>query len=197
MDLKDHKLDPTINVEQGDALLGMEPAADFSSHPIYLRDSNGNNIPNVNNNGATHTFQTIGWDTETGATPGTYKYQCNHPNMSGDIVVHPQKCLESSNIFRDSTGNGNNVSEWCYGSLEHIGTNLCNGLLQKDLNQTFYYECGSHSAMVGQVIVNATQGCQTPGGNHADPTCQQGSPNLEIVAENPRETRDWLYFWLV
>ena len=52
--------DQTINIEQGDGF-DIELQADFSSHPIYIRDSNNNNVANVNNQGATQPFMTIGW----------------------------------------------------------------------------------------------------------------------------------------
>ena len=188
--------DPTINVEQGDAL-DIELTADFSSHPIYLKDSSNVNIPNVNNQGATQPFQTIGWSPENCPAPGTYKYVCgNHPNMSGDIVVHPQGNYYNHPLYlQTAQGTG--------------GVNLVSGVTGQGAYSnealqwtppvgsagTYYYQCGSHAAMVGQVIVNATQGVLGQAGNHADPTCQQGSPNLEIFADNPRESTGYIAGW--
>ena len=60
---------------------------------------------------------------------------------------------------------------------------------------TYYYQCGVHSAMQGQVVVNATTGVIGQAGNHADPTCQKSSPNLEIFAENPRESTGYIAGW--
>ncbi len=188
--------DPTINVEQGDAL-DIELTADFSSHPIYLKDSSNVNIPNVNNQGATQPFQTIGWSPANCPAPGTYKYVCgNHPNMSGDIVVHPQGNYYNHPLYLQTaqgTGGVNLVSgvtgQGAYSneSLEWTAPAGSAG--------TYYYQCGNHAAMIGQVIVNATQGVLGQAGNHADPTCQQGSPNLEIFADNPRESTGYIAGW--
>ena len=85
--------DPTINVEFGDPL-DIELYADFSSHPIFIKDSSNNNVANITNQGATQPFQTIGWSPENCPAVGTYKYVCgNHPNMTGDIIIHPKELI--------------------------------------------------------------------------------------------------------
>ena len=89
---------PTITLTAGD-LLGIELYINMASHPIWIRDSNGNNVSGVTNNGASQQWEFWNWDT-TGATPGTYKYQCGaHPGMQGTIQLNPSQCLESSNVY--------------------------------------------------------------------------------------------------
>ena len=188
--------DPTINVEEGDAL-DIELTADFSSHPIYLKDSSNVNIPNINNQGATQPFQSIGWSPENCPAPGTYKYVCgNHPNMSGDIVVHPQGNYYNHPLYlQTAQGTGGvNLVSGVTGQGAYSNESL-QWTAPAGSAGTYYYQCGNHAAMVGQVIVNATQGVLGQAGNHADPTCQQGSPNLEIFADNPRESTGYIAGW--
>ena len=176
---------PTLTLNVGD-ILGMEPAINMPSHPIYIRDSNGNNISGVTNNGASQQGQYLEWDT-TGATPGTYKYQCGaHPGMQGTIQVTAAPAWNHPMYIRDA--NGNNVTTGTITNMPLTGRGWDNAMSwttdQNHINQTFYYECGNHSQMRGQIVVN-NAAYQTPGG-HDDNTCQQGSPNSEIRCKNTR-----------
>ena len=187
--------DPTINVEFGDALT-IELYTDFSSHPIYIRDSNNNNVANVTGQGATQPFQAIGWNPEDCPAVGTYKYVCdNHSNMTGNIVVHAVGTYYNHPLYLQTVAGigGAQVS-----GVTGQGA-LSNGGLEWTAPAgsagTYYYQCGTHAAMGGQVVVNATPGVIGQAGNHADPTCQIGSPNLEIFADNPRESTGYIAGW--
>ena len=176
---------PTLTLNVGD-ILGMEPAINMPSHPIYIRDSNGNNISGVTNNGASQQGQYLEWDT-TGATPGTYKYQCGaHSGMQGTIQLNAAPAWNHPMYIRDA--NGNNVTTGTITNMPLTGRGWDNAMSwttdQNHINQTFYYECGNHSQMRGQIVVN-NAAYQTPGG-HDDNTCQQGSPNSEIRCKNTR-----------
>ena len=189
---------PTINIEQFDHIT-FEATSNFSSHPLYIRDSNGNNVTNngtqtgINQNGDDYKFITSGLDV------GTYIYQCSaHPGMQGDIVVHPRGTYADHPIWiRYTNGtnvpnvlnNGHNggVTEWTPGtpanpSLEYVD---------------YTYQCGNHSSMKGVIRVlnpwwNTNVGKE---GGHDDPKCQQGSPNREVFCNNPRPTEGYISGW--
>ena len=187
--------DPTINIEVGDAL-DIEFQADFSSHPIYIRDSSNNNVANVDGQGGTAAYSTIGWSRANCPAAGTYKYVCdNHPAMSGNIVVHPVGTYYNHPLFLQtvSGAGGTQVSgatgQGSYSHGEVVWTAPAGSA------GTYYYQCGIHLAMYGEVIVNATQGVLGQAGNHADSSCQKGSPNLEIFATNPRESTGYIAGW--
>ena len=116
--------------------------------------------------------------------------------MTGNIVVHPKGTYYNHPLYLKTaagTGSGNQVSgatgQGAYSNEELVWT------APGGSAGTYYYQCGLHSAMVGQVVVNAAQGVIGLAGNHADPTCQKGSPNLEIFAENPRESTGYIAGW--
>jgi plastocyanin len=187
--------DPTINIEVGDAL-DIELLVDLSSHPIYIRDSSNNNVANVDGQGATNAYMAIGWSRANCPAAGTYKYVCdNHPAMSGNIVVHPAGTYYNHPLFLQTVFGlgGAQVSgatgQGSYSHGEVVWTAPAGSA------GTYYYQCGVHSAMYGDVIVNATQGVLGQAGNHHDATCQKGSPNLEIFAENPRESTGYIAGW--
>jgi subtilisin family serine protease len=186
---------PTINIEYGDAL-DIELTADFSSHPLYIRDSSNNNVANVDGQGSTNQYQVVGWSRENCPASGTYKYVCdNHPTMSGDIVVHPQGAYYNHPLFLQTvTGPGGTqvsgvTGQGVYSHGQVVWT------APAESAGTYYYQCGVHSAMYGEVIVTATQGVLGIAGNHADASCQKGSPNLEIFATNPRESTGYIAGW--
>jgi plastocyanin/subtilisin family serine protease len=174
------QIDPTINIEYGDGL-DMELYADLSSHPIYLRDSNNNNIANVYNQGASAAYTTIGWDRADCPAVGTYKYVCgNHSIMSGDIVIHPAGTYWNHPLYIKTvqgSGTGNQVS-----GATNQGSTSGNVGWTPNTPGTFYYQCGLHSAMYGEIVIESTQA-----GTFIDPTCQKGSPNLYLHAKNPRK----------
>lgn len=185
---------PTITINSGD-ILELELYTSLTAHPIYFRDSNGNNITTgVTGQGASAQWTTIRWDT-TGVSAGTYKYQCGaHPGMQGTITVNAAQAWTHPMYIEDSNGvavssniqnmplNGRGVSN----RMIWTTTYLQNGT-------TYYYQCGNHGQMRGIIdIVNT--GAQAPGG-HRDNTCQQGSPNREIRCVNPRPTSGYVSGW--
>ena len=188
--------DPTINVEEGDALT-MEFQVDLLSHPIRIQTLGNVDVPNVYGQGSNTAFSAIGWNAEDCPAPGTYKYVCsNHGNMTGNIVVHPKGTYYNHPLYLKTaagTGTGNQVS-----GATGQGANS-NDSVQWTAPQgsagTYYYQCSLHSSMVGQVVVNVPQGVIGLPGNHADNTCQKGSPNLEIFADNPRESTGYIAGW--
>ena len=185
---------PTITINSGD-ILELELYTSLTAHPIYFRDSNGNNITTgVTGQGQTNQWDVIRWDT-TGVSAGTYKYQCGaHPGMQGTITVNAAQTWTHPMYIEDSNGvtvssniqnmplNGRGASN----RMIWTTTYLQNGT-------TYYYQCGNHSQMRGIIdIVNT--GAQAPGG-HRDNTCQQGSPNREIQCVNPRPTSGYVSGW--
>jgi len=188
--------DPTINVEEGDALT-MEFQVTLSMHPIRIKNLNNTDLAGVYGQGAYNAFEAIGWNPEDCPAPGTYKYVCvNHGNMTGNIVVHPKGTYYNHPLYLKTaagTGTGNQVS-----GATGQGANSNEQLVwtaPTGSAGTYYYQCSLHSGMVGQVVVNSPQGVLGQAGNHADPTCQKGSPNLEIFAENPRESTGYIAGW--
>ena len=185
---------PTITIKSGD-VLELELYTSLTAHPIYFRDSNGNNITTgVTNQGASAQWQTIRWDT-TGVSAGTYKYQCGaHPGMQGTITVNAAQTWTHPMYIEDANGvavssNIQNMPLNARGPSNRMiwtTTYLQNGT-------TYYYQCGNHGQMRGIIdIVNT--GAQAPGG-HRDNTCQQGSPNREIQCVNPRPTSGYVSGW--
>ena len=185
---------PTITINSGD-ILELELYTSLTAHPIYFRDSNGNNVTTgVTGQGSSAQWSTIRWDT-TGVSAGTYKYQCGaHPGMQGTITVNAAQPWTHPMYIEDSNGvtvssniqnmplNGRGVSN----RMIWTTTYLQNGT-------TYYYQCGNHGQMRGIIdIVNT--GAQAPGG-HRDNTCQQGSPNREIQCVNPRPTSGYVSGW--
>ena len=185
---------PTITIKSGD-VLELELYTSLTAHPIYFRDSNGNNITTgVTNQGASAQWQTIRWDT-TGVPAGNYKYQCGaHPGMQGTIIVNSALTWNHPMYIEDANGvavssNIQNMPLNARGPSNRMiwtTTYLQNGT-------TYYYQCGNHGQMRGIIdIVNT--GAQAPGG-HRDNTCQQGSPNREIRCVNPRPTSGYVSGW--
>lgn len=185
---------PTITINSGD-ILELELYTSLTAHPIYFRDSSGNNITTgVTGQGASAQWTTISWDT-TGVSAGTYKYQCGaHPGMQGTITInsgpawnHPMHIEDSNGVMVSS--NIQNMPLNARGASNRMiwtTTYLQNGT-------TYYYQCGNHGQMRGIIdIVNT--GAQAPGG-HRDNTCQQGSPNREIRCVNPRPTTGYISGW--
>lgn len=185
--------DPTINIEYGDGL-DMELYVDLTSHPIYIRDSSNNNVANVDGQGVTQPNMTIGWQSADCPAVGTYKYVCdNHPAMSGDIVIHPAGTYYDHPLYIKTvqgSGTGNQVSGATNqgalkGSVEWTPTTA----------GTYYYQCGNHSAMYGEIVIIAKPGSLGQAGNLDDNSCQQGSPNREIFCDNPRNKSVWKGGW--
>ena len=188
--------DPTINIEFGDGL-DIQIQAAITNHPIYLRDSSNTDIPNVYGQGSTAAFSTIGWAPADCPPAGTYKYICdNHSSMTGSIIVHPAGALYNHPLYIKtalSSGTSNQVASGV------TGQGATNGNVIWDTTGvtpgTYYYQCGIHSNMNGQIVVNAKPGVIGQAGNFADPTCSKGSPNREIFCENPRNKSAWKGGW--
>ena len=185
---------PTINIHENDHI-EFEAKTDFLSHPLYIRDSNGNNVTSggiqtgIDQNGEKYTFV-------ANLGVGTYIYQCSaHPGMQGDIVVHPRGTYTDHPLFiKDS--NGNNVSnvinnghnggtvEWtpglsAVGNLEYVD---------------YTYQCGNHSSMQGTIRVRNpwwNTNINKPG-NYDDVMGQVGSPNREVFCTNTRPTSGYV-----
>jgi plastocyanin len=180
---------PTINLTVGDSL-DMELAANMTTHPIYLRDSSGNNLTTgVTGQGANSQGNQILWDT-SGYSSGTYKYQCGaHPGMQGTINLTAGASWTHPLYIRDSSGNNipgvtgqgfaNNATQviWTPGSTYS--------------GQTVKYQCGSHSNMEGSIVINAVSNIGQQGG-YDDYTCSKGSPNREVFCSNPRPTTGYI-----
>jgi plastocyanin len=185
---------PTITVDSGD-IISLQLYTSLGTHPIYFRDSNGNDITTgVTNQGASAQWDYFKWDT-TGVPAGNYKYQCgSHPGMQGTITINAERPWNHPMHIEDSNGNivQSNIVRSpldARGSTERMiwtTSYLQNGT-------TYYYQCGNHGQMRGIIdIVNT--GAQAPGG-HRDNTCQQGSPNREIRCVNPRPTTGYVSGW--
>jgi len=96
--------DPTITINHNDTLNIILPAGAVWNHPLYIRDSNGNNIPGVIGQGFANNATQVTW------TPGvlyagqTVKYQCgNHSAMEGSIIVLIGNALGQQGGFDDVT----------------------------------------------------------------------------------------------
>jgi len=173
-------VNPTINIEYGDGI-DLQLTVDLSSHPVYIRDSNNNNVANVYGQGSTGVGAGLGWaDTDCPAV-GTYKYVCdNHSIMSGDIVVHPVGTYYNHPFYIKTvqgSGTGNQVS-----GVTNQGALKGNVRWIPNTSGTFYYQCGVNSSMYGEIIINPSSG-----GTFSDDSCQKGSPNLYLHAKNPRQ----------
>jgi plastocyanin len=185
---------PTIHLEQYDHIK-FEASTSFSSHPLYIRDSNGNNVTNngtqtgIDQSGDTYTFV-------ANLPPGTYIYQCAaHPGMQGDIIVHTRGALTSHPLYiRDS--NGNNVAEvinngFSSGHIEWTpGWSAGENVEYVD----YTYQCGNHPSMQGTIRVENPWFDSKVGkpGGYDDIRCQQGSPNREIFCNNTRPTTGYI-----
>ena len=95
-------------------------------------------------------------------------------NLSNVSGIHPF-------FIRDSAG-GSNVSTPAATGQGSTG----NATVSWTPNTagTYYYQCGVHSGMIGTISVASAP---NNAGTFADKTCQKGSPNVYLVAKNPRE----------
>lgn len=184
--------DPTINVEVGD-LITIETYISLSAHPMYIRDYYGNNISGVQGQGMTAPYSTLFWDT-AGVTPGTYYYECGtHSAMRGEIIVHavgtywnhPMEIRSGSSTGSLVPGVTNN------GSL----TGVISWNPSAGDAGTYYYVCGNHGAMWGELIVDPFPGVIGQQGNFLDETCSKRSPNREVFCDNPRPETGYISGW--
>ena len=131
------------------------------------------------------------WYTWRPTTPGTY-YYCDSADASarGTITIHPAGHFYSHPLYiktNQSTGTGNLVSNpaatgqgrkrFEEGSISWTPTAL----------GTYYYCHEINANMSGEIIVVANIGELGKPGNHADESCQIGSPNITMSAVSPRK----------
>ena len=158
---------PTFNIEVGDSVNFIN-YVDTTGHPIYIKTTNSTGTGDQVTTGTAYgqgseggAYQvSVGWDTGVGTTvvPGTYYYQCeNHAGMGGQIIVHAAGSLHNHPLYLKtaaSTGTGDQVS-----GATNQGTLIYNDFLEYTFPEgsagTYYYQCGLHAAMSGQIIVTA------------------------------------------
>ena len=185
---------PTINIEENDHI-EFEAFANFTAHPLYIRDSNGNNV----NSGGTQ----LGID-QTGEKyrfianlgVGTFIYQCSaHPGMQGDIVVHPRGTFNNHPLYivdSNSTQVSNVINQgYSAGPVEWTPGFSAVGNSQ---SVDYVYICGNHSSMQGIIRVlnpwwNTNIGKP---GSYDDVMGQKNSPNREIFCINSRPTEGYV-----
>lgn len=186
---------PTINLSVGDNL-NLELYASMTSHPIYIRDSGGNNLTfdsstgyGVQGQGSNAQWDNIFWNT-TGYPTGTYKYQCgNHPGMQGTINLTAGSGWSHPLYIRDS--NGNNIPGVTGQGFANNATQVVWTPGSTYSGQTVKYQCGNHSNMEGSIVINAASNIGQQGG-YDDYTCSKGSPNREVFCSNPRPTTGYI-----
>ena len=158
---------PTFNIEVGDSISFLN-YVDTTGHPFYIKTTNSTGTGDQITTGDFYgqgseggAYQmNVGWDTALGPTvsPGTYYYQCgNHAGMGGQIVVHAAGSLHNHPLYLKtaaSTGTGDQVS-----GVTNQGTTDYANVLEYTFPEgsagTYYYQCGNHAAMSGQIIVTA------------------------------------------
>ena len=158
---------PTFNIEVGDSISFLN-YVDTTGHPFYIKTTNSTGTGDQITTGDFYgqgseggAYQmNVGWDTALGPTvsPGTYYYQCgNHAGMGGQIIVHAAGSLYNHPLYLKtaaSTGTGDQVS-----GVTNQGTTDYANVLEYTFPEgsagTYYYQCGNHAAMSGQIIVTA------------------------------------------
>jgi len=158
---------PTFNIEVGDSVNFLN-YVDTTGHPFYIKTTNSTGTGDQVTTGTTYGqgsegpayTLSVGWDTGVGTTvsPGTYYYQCgNHALMGGQIIVHAAGSLHNHPLYLKtaaSTGTGDQVS-----GATNQGTLIYNNPLEYTFPEgsagTYYYQCGNHAAMSGQIIVTS------------------------------------------
>lgn len=185
-----------IQIEVGDKVdLGVQ--TDISNHPIYIKTApttgSGDQVTTGTTYGqGTTSLDGAGWDTSTGPTvvPGTYYVRCGNHAMGFQIIVHAAGTYYN-HPFYIKTQQGGGTANQVTGATGQGSNNFNvtgNVVWSPTANGTYYYQCGNHGGMNGQIVVNAVQGALGQNGNFADPTCQKDSPNRYILAVNPRPT---------
>jgi len=187
---------PTIRMEVGDAL-DIGAIVDLSSHPVYIKTAATTGTGDQVTTGTTYGqgSASCGWDTGSGTTvvPGTYYYICgNHATMVGEIVVsaaqglfnHPlyiKTVANDTGTTNQVTGAANQGAVWWDGGNGQV---IWGGMINAG---TYFYQCGSHASMCGQIVVTNAPGVLHAPGSFADSNCQKGSPDRYLHLKNPRE----------
>ena len=171
---------PTFNLEVGDTL-DLYNTGVYTGHPIYFKTAattgTGDQVASgAYGQGADGTGQysaSAGIDT-TGWTPGTYYYQCgNHAGMGGQIIVHASGSYYNHPLYLKTvqgSGTGNQLTNG--GAISGVSGQGSNSVATKvkatfgaGSTGTYYYQCGLHSSMNGQIVVtkgeNNTVGTRT------------------------------------
>ena len=116
--------------------------------------------------------------------------------MSGDIIIHPQGTYYNHPLYlQTAKGTGGVKLVVVLQVREHIQMGQCTWTPPVGSAGTYYYQCGSPFCNGRTSYCECYSRCLGQAGNHADPTCQQGSPNLEIFADNPRESTGYIAGW--
>ena len=192
---------PTINIEVGDSI-DFAPTVDISSHPLWIKTAATTGTGDAVTTGTTYGQGGVsgtGWDTNAGTTvvPGTYYYQCENHAMGGQIVVHAAGTYYNHPLYIKSVQGGGTSNQ--VANVTNQGSNSVHNSVSwtppNGSAGTYYYQCSLHTAMYGEIIVQAPAGALGQAGNHGDDTCQQGSPNRVILGVNPRPTSGQMGTW--
>ena len=195
-------LNPTLNIEVGDTIELFNTGI-YIGHPIYIKTAATTGTGDLVSTGTTYGqggdgtapySAYIGWDT-TGVTPGTYYYQCgNHASMGGQIIVHAVGTYSNHPLYiktAPSTGTGDQVTNSMPGisGVTNLGTTNTNTSLQVTFGSgsagTYYYQCGIHAGMGGQINVVASDANSlgTRTGANYTPDTGASYPNIDYSSQ--------------
>ncbi len=171
---------PTFHLEVGDTL-DLYNSGIYTGHPIYFKTAATTGTGDLvaggaygqGSDGGSPYSASAGIDT-TGWTPGTYYYQCgNHAGMGGQIIVHASGSYYNHPLYLKTvqgSGTGNQLTNG--GGISGVSGQGSNSSATKvkatfgaGSAGTYYYQCGLHSGMNGQIVVttgdNNTVGTRT------------------------------------
>ena len=198
-------LNPTLNIEVGDTIELFNTGI-YNGHPLYIKTSATTGTGNLVSTGQTYgqggdglgPYNTmVGWDTSQGSTviPGTYYYQCgNHAGMGGQIIVHAAGTYSNHPMYiktAPTTGTGNQVTNsmtGISGVLNQGTTTEANPLtvtFGSGSAGTYYYQCGLHAGMGGQINVVASEknSLGTRTGANYTPDTGASYPNIDYSSQ--------------
>lgn len=163
-------LNPTINIEVGDTI-ELYNTAIYTGYPIFIKTAPTSGTSDLVSTGTTYGqggdgsapySVGCGWDT-TGVTPGTYYYNSSMAaGMGGQIVVHAAGTYSNHPLYiktAATTGTGDQVTNAMTGisGVTNQGTTSSSNSLQVTFGSgsagTYYYQCGIHAGMGGQINV--------------------------------------------
>ena len=161
---------PTFNLEVGDTLDFYNTGV-YTGHPIYFKTAATTGTGDLVASGAYGQgadgsglySASAGIDT-TGWTPGTYYYQCgNHAGMGGQIIVHASGSYYNHPLYlktAQGVGTGNQLTNGggisgVSGQGSNTGATDVMATFGAGSAGTYYYQCGLHSGMNGQIVVTA------------------------------------------
>ena len=202
----------TINVEEGDSVR-LSINSFTNNEPIYIKTANttgtGDQASGVIYQGATS--GSIYFDTWY-VGQGTY-YYCSSVSggASGTINVVPKGSLYThplyivtqggstggTNLWTGNKNNGGNVPYQgeSHGQYQGYNRYVYFTTQYNQGGQTIYYQCGNHTAMYGEIIINAPAGNINAPGNWADSTRRGGSPDTILSSTNPRDMAKMIGAW--